>query len=331
MYWDINKTLSHNCLFNFIVGNRGGGKTYGFKDWAIKDYLKTGSQFVYVRRYDTELKTTDKFFEDIKVAYPTHEFNVKSGKSQMFFYIDGKIAGYGIPLSKAKIFKSVAFPRVNKIGFDEFIIDKGVYHYLHDEVVCFLELYETIARMRENVRAFFLANSVSMYNPYFLYFDITLPYGTNFKKANDVLIELVADTEFIEAKSQTRFAKMLKDTDYYAYSVENKFLRDNNDFIAKKTGQCIDLFEFIWQGTTYTVWESREDYAFFIEISKGRQKVIKYALSKADHSVDTNMIKNFKTLAAFRALLAAMERGCCYYENQQTKKACNEVLLATYR
>ena len=29
LYWDPNRTASYNALFNFIVGSRGAGKTYG--------------------------------------------------------------------------------------------------------------------------------------------------------------------------------------------------------------------------------------------------------------------------------------------------------------
>ena len=42
MYWDISKSLSYNCLFNFIVGARGVGKSYGAKDFAIRNFIKKG-------------------------------------------------------------------------------------------------------------------------------------------------------------------------------------------------------------------------------------------------------------------------------------------------
>ena len=72
MYWNIKNSLSHNCLFNFIVGDRGVGKTYGCKKWAIEDFLKTGAQFIYLRRYQTEFKRTNKFFDDIEIAANIH-------------------------------------------------------------------------------------------------------------------------------------------------------------------------------------------------------------------------------------------------------------------
>ena len=31
MYYDYNKVLSYNAFFNFIIGERGVGKTYGWK------------------------------------------------------------------------------------------------------------------------------------------------------------------------------------------------------------------------------------------------------------------------------------------------------------
>ena len=160
MYWDINKTLSYNCLFNFIIGNRGGGKTYGFKKRAIDNFLKRGSQFVYVRRYDTEFDHIDTFFDDIAEAYEELEFKVKDGK----FFINDEIAGWYIALTKAILLKSVPFPGVTLIGFDEFIIETGVYHYLKNEVRLFLDLYSSIARDRD-VIVFFMANAITITNP----------------------------------------------------------------------------------------------------------------------------------------------------------------------
>lgn len=66
MWYNPHELLSHNCLFNFVVGNRGAGKTYGVaKKWAIKTFLKTGKQFIYLRRYKTELDDIPNFFADI--------------------------------------------------------------------------------------------------------------------------------------------------------------------------------------------------------------------------------------------------------------------------
>ena len=55
MYYNIDSALSYNALFTMIMGGRGIGKTYSAKKRAIKNFLAKGEQFVYLRRYKTEL------------------------------------------------------------------------------------------------------------------------------------------------------------------------------------------------------------------------------------------------------------------------------------
>lgn len=327
MYWDIKRSLSYNCLFNFIIGNRGGGKSYGFKKWAIDDFLKTGSQFVYVRRYKTEIKTVDRFFNDIAEAYPEHDFKSIKGK----FYIDDKLAGFAVALSTAAILKSVPFPKVNKICYDEFIIDRGTYRYLRDEVTVFLELYETIARMRDNVRVFFLANAVSTFNPYFIYFDLSLPYGTSIKRKDDILLQMVADEDFIEEKSKTRFARLLKDTAYYSYSVENKMLRDNNNFIRKKTGNCKKEFCIKNEGKYYGIWFSLEEDHIYVEPCEFDNGVLTIALTKDDHSINTRAVDYFKSTQTYKAIKLAINDGNCFYADLTTKNIMYNLFLYTMK
>ena len=64
--------MSYNGLFNFVLSPRGNGKSYGAKERVIKNFIKTkelygqGEQFIYVRRYKTELKKKHLFFDDIR-------------------------------------------------------------------------------------------------------------------------------------------------------------------------------------------------------------------------------------------------------------------------
>ena len=88
-WYSFDKINSYNAFFHFILTNRGFGKSYGAKQRCIDRFLKYGEQFVYVRRYKTELKKIGKYFDDIKERYPDHEFKVV-GKT---FYIDGKEDG----------------------------------------------------------------------------------------------------------------------------------------------------------------------------------------------------------------------------------------------
>ena len=67
IYYSYDKVLSYNALLNFLIGERGVGKTYGMTKFLIKQFLKSGKQFVYLRRYKTELKeSVPQFFDKIK-------------------------------------------------------------------------------------------------------------------------------------------------------------------------------------------------------------------------------------------------------------------------
>ena len=65
---------------------------------------------------------------------------------------------------------------------------------------------------------------------------------------------MVKDNEYIEAKRKTRFGKIIDGTEYGQYSIENEFLRDNETFIEKKSGNCDFLFSFIYKNSAIGVW-----------------------------------------------------------------------------
>ena len=55
IYYNPERIISFNALLNLIIGERGVGKSYGFKTFAVKRFLNKHKQFAYVRRYETDL------------------------------------------------------------------------------------------------------------------------------------------------------------------------------------------------------------------------------------------------------------------------------------
>ena len=111
-------------------------------------------------------------------------------------------------LSTAQNLKGSNFEKVKYIIFDEYLIESGQRHYLPNEVDNFLGLIETLARMRE-VKIFMLANAVSTTNPYFLYFDLHLPYNSDIVtfKNGLILVQYMCNEEYRQAKKETKFRK----------------------------------------------------------------------------------------------------------------------------
>lgn len=286
MYYDIDKTLSKQRLFNFVVGPRGVGKTYAAKTRVIKNFIKNNEQFVYLRRYETELPAAEmrNFFDDVSVDFPDIEF--KSGRG--LFWIGPEIAGWYFPLSKATMLKSIPFPNVTMIIFDEFIIEVGSHHYLPNEVRTFLECYSTISRDRD-VTTVFLSNAITMTNPYFIYFNLALEPGKNILLKPEICLELVESPAFSNHMEKSRFGSLVKGTSYGDYAISNKFLLDNETFIEKMPEGCNYISTLLIDGNKYGMYNKMSGMVY---ISEKVDETFKYklALSTNEHTPETVLI-----------------------------------------
>lgn len=347
IYYDINETLTHNCLFNFVCGNRSAGKTYGFKRWAIRDYLRNGNQFGYIRRYESEIDKgkLDKFFDDILWEFPEWEFKVNG----LTFLIREKLSeedqkagaknnnkwetiGFCFILSKAMTFKSVPYPRVSKVLFDEFLIEKGVYRYLPNEVDKFNELYVTIARPGSehcDVIAFFMSNAITFTNIYFLAFDIKPPQkGKSFYKVKgkEVLLQMVSKENMIERQKNTRYGKIIAGTKYAEYAFENKFYLDDSTFIQKRSEDSRHVFVIRYLGTNYGFWF---DYnAGLIFVSERYDPCCKavYVLQQSDHNTDTIFIKSYKSAYWIKLFVEAYKAGDVRFDSMKVKNMVYDMM-----
>lgn len=242
-YYSFNKIFSYGATFNFIIGARGLGKTFGAKKFVIRNFLRSGEQFIYLRRYKTELAKRSTFFADIAEEFPNYDFRVNGNEAQIATAStrdkdkrDWKTMGYFSTLSTAQTEKSVAYPLVTIIIFDEFIIEKGYIRYLPAEVKAFQEFYSTVDRWKDKTRVLFLANSVSMTNPYFLEWNIRPDEVGEYSSShgNFIACHFAESKEFATAVYETAFGKFIKDSEYADYSIESKFRDAHQRMIGQK-------------------------------------------------------------------------------------------------
>lgn len=348
IFWDIKRTLTHNMLFNVIVGNRGGGKSYGAKLLAIDNFIKKKEQFGYIRRYKDDLKEPmEQFFDDIKWEYPDYEFKTAGNK----FYIrlkpenekekwkKGDIAGYGFTLSTANNKKSISYPDITALIFDEFLIEKGNQRYLPNEVIKILSLYETVARPGTNhprVVLFLLANAISITNPYFIFWDLKMPTrkDKNGKwiwkhPTKPILVEDVRNEKFIDKKKNTEFGTIVSGTTYAEYSIENKFLLDDDKFIEKKGYKAKYFFTFIYNSKQYGVWVDMNEGKMWVSNDVDPSYLIKYTLTLKDHQPNTMLLKNKRRCGSFYKFIEAYKQGNVYFENMNVKNITYEVIKMT--
>lgn len=329
IWYSYDRVLSYPTIFNFIIGERGVGKSYGIKKYCINKYLKKKRKFIYLRRYETELEKSlkdNEFFKDIgnDEILKGHNFNV-SGNT---FYIDNKPCGYAIPLSKASIYKSVPFPDVDTIIFDEFLIDRGVHRYLKNEPEKILDFYETVSRLRNNVKLFFLGNNISIVNPYFDYFNISLPYKTDIKtfKDNLILVNYIKNLKYREIKEKSKFGRLISGTKYGDYAINNNFLKDNNNFIKKKSSNSKFFFNLKINNHIYGVWLDYTSQNMYVSKSHNSNHRIIVTFDLGSHNENTLMLKTKSVY--FKNLVNHYERGFLFFENQTIK---SEVLDLIYK
>lgn len=331
-YYNITDIMGYNALFNYIIGERGVGKTFSAKEYVINKFIKKGEQFVYVRRYNTELEeavgtsTKQKFFEQIITAGEFKEHKLTNTKDT--FKIDGKICGYAIALSTSMILKSTSFDKVTTIIFDEFIIDKGCYHYLPNEVEAFLELYETIARLR-NVKVLFLGNAISSSNPYFLYFDLSLPYNSTHKifKNGEILVNYIKNEKYRAVKKASRFGKLIAGTKYSQYAIDNIMFRDSNTFVKKKSGSCKFYFKLKYQGTIYGIWLQPKENVIYISYDYDEKCPIEFVVELDDHNEVTFLLRS-RTSVHIQNLIYYYQNSLMRFESQKIK---NEFIKVMYK
>ena len=347
IFWDIYRTQTHNALINLIVGNRGGGKSYGAKKKVVENFIKKGEQFGYIRRYKDDLKKPlEQFFKDIAVEFPEHECKVNGDKVYIRLkegnakakWSEKDLAGYGFSLSTANNKKSMSFPDISMMIFDEFLLEEGNQRYLPNEVEKLLNLYETVARPgsgHRRVTLWLLGNAISITNPYFLYWDLRMPKTADKNgkwiwkhPSRPILVEDVRNEGFIDAKKNTEFGQLVSGTNYADYSIENKFLLDDSTFIEKRSPASRHSFNFIYKGEKYGVWYDYSEGKMWVS-SAIDPSGINYSLTLNDHSPNTMLLKNRNKTLYFRQFIECYKQGLVFFETMNIKNICYEVLRMT--
>lgn len=273
-YYKYNKVRSYNGMFNFIVGARGLGKTFGAIEMCIRDGIKKGDQFIYLRRYKGELTDAKAgFFDAVEGKFPEFDFRVSgefgqfapkgtaNAKKRQWFTIAIFVA-----LSTTQFKKSKNYPKVKAIIFDEFIIEKGAIQYLPNEAVTFINYYSTVDRYQDKTKVYFLANSVTIMNPYFLYYDIMPEDGIEIitRKDNYVIAHFPKSAEYKSEVEQTRFGQFIKDTEYADYAVGNEFGDNTDAMLDIKDPKARPMFTLQTEKGTFGIWYNFSTNYYYI-------------------------------------------------------------------
>lgn len=331
-YYDLGPVVSANCWYNIVVGERGVGKTFGFIKRAIKRSIKYGEEFIYLRRYATEMMPAKaNFFTEFSLHFPEHEFRVDGTKGEWRLIADGDKAPWNtlchfFTLASAIVVKSVNLYNVRQIIYDEFILEDGVYRYLPNEPKAFFGFYKTVDRDRSRVRVYMLGNSVKSANPYFIEWNIRpselgeyTTFGDNF-----LMVHIARSMGFRESVAKTPFAKFTAGTEFARYANDNEFLDEHNALIGEKPPHATPQWNLETSYGTFSAWVDPANGKYYMQ-----ETLIKWplqTLTMLPERMDENKIlleRNSRILARVRS--AYRRGGSVYYDTPRTRNALMEV------
>lgn len=183
IFYSLDKILQKNATYNIIIGQRSNGKTYSVLQYAFKRWLENGEQLAIIRRWKEDItgKRAAAIFSALNecgeiyalsggtysgVTYWAGKFYActYSEEGRPLYNAETDCVAYCFALSEMEHNKSMSYPKVTTILFDEFITRKV---YLNDEFIAFMNTISTIIRRRTDVKIFMLGNTVNKFCPYF--------------------------------------------------------------------------------------------------------------------------------------------------------------------
>lgn len=341
VFYSFNHICSYDAMWMMVCGGRGIGKTYGAIKDAIKDWIKTGGEFVYLRRYSTELEETiPSFFSAIERnnEFPGWDFRVQG----RFGYAspvsertaerrNWRVICRFVALSQAQQMKGVNFAMTTRIIFDEFILEKIATHYLPNEYFTMLNFYSTVDRNEDRVKVFMLSNSVSIDNPYFSDMDIDPDLvnknGVAKKFDNKGRVYMVAHFPESHAHKDyvagSRFGQFIAGSTYADFAVNNQF-KDNHKFlIADKPERARYQYTLEMTGGTFSIWVDPVTGIHYIrkKLPKDGQRVFTMIVENMSKE-KTYLTRSARTISFLRG---KFNSGMVMFDHPSSRNKFNDI------
>ena len=339
LHYTFRNIDGYQRTFNFVISEREAGKTTAMVlDKVYKAFVQDGSTSILIRRQIADITEVyiDDFLEVIRKFNdnaPNFEYKRKGLKEGIVdVYADGKrflrIIALSNPMSRIK---SLIIRDLRYIIFDEFICNQLMGEkYLAGEAFKFKELFNTFQRESSHLTCYFLGNPYSLYNPYFVDFDVDtkkIKRGTIYSNEKCV-VECYEIKDELKKLILKRNPLYQFDDSYTRYAFAGEAINDANikqgalqdnfklQYIFRVEGKYIGIFE----GTNLETLRFNYYVKFIDDISKRRnvycfdfrEMVERTILLSYDDKMKFTRLK-----IAFRNREITYESINCYYLFEQ--------------
>lgn len=247
-YLDFEKILSYKVPFNFIIGGRGTGKTYGALKYMVEHQIK----FIFMRRTQSQLdiirkeeyQPFKKLNEDMGwsiqpiqiTKYSSAFYDCERDKNGKWKPKEGA-AALGLMVALSTISNVRGFDATDRdvLIYDEMIPERHE-RPIKDEANAFFNAIETVQRNRElegkdPLLVLCLSNSNELANPIFIELKIVKKAMALMNKGIEIDIDrkrelalfILRDSKISQLKKNTALYKLTRGTSFEAMSIDNNF------------------------------------------------------------------------------------------------------------
>lgn len=306
-HYDSSTIQSYGALTNLILSDRSDGKTFDIKKKGFVRWKKYGSQFVYLRRWKSEIvpEMYLTFYDEVinavvnntitcnpdekKILEEIVKYEFMGTKTAVYVRLKGTkewdTLCYLLPLTMTAKKKSVlSIKRITHIEYDEFVPLDG--RYVQSEMNILMEFYKSVDRDRDSTILSLYGNRVDNFNPFFDFFDIHLGIQKEkirTYKNGTVAVQIYVNKEHREERQKSRFNAMTKDTAYEDYNIGGTLFADTvkistidncNYFMSFKTAIGNGSI-YIRENKIVVSSKTRKDGALLVDkiYNTGRQEI----------------------------------------------------------
>lgn len=263
-YWIKDNLDATGANWRIAFSQRGPGKSYQIKCEAIDRWLENGKQFGLMRRLDNQLNIdkvteywsdmTEYFTERAHEVFPGFDYFIitpKAGKWTVYgMHNDSMqkdklgVIGYYFAINCAERYKSVSYPDIDFVVFEEFMSES--HQYLLGEFDKLLSIISTIKRRRTDFIIYMLGNTVDMNCP------VLHDMGINVREMAQGDIKLF--TYYGGSKGETKNTVAVE----YIRPVEQS--EDSESFYIFNRQQENMIINGAWQTSDYPQFDIEEDF-----------------------------------------------------------------------
>lgn len=247
-YVDMASIIKRNMTFNFLIGGRGTGKTYG----ALKYVVENNVKFILMRRTQTQLDSiartdtnpfksvfrdmgTDWTYEPQPAGKSIYAFQVATFDEEIGKIAYGATVGYGISLTTVANLRGFDMSDAEMLIYDEFIPETHE-RAIKNESDAFFNCYETINRNREiqgkkPIQLLALANANDFACPLLIGLNLVSTVEKMIRSGKteyinpqkSVGIYLLTDSPISQKKAETALYKLTTGTAFSDMAIKNAF------------------------------------------------------------------------------------------------------------